>query len=106
MTPERRQEAERLIEALTVPMAGKYIATDDIKKGGEMIRELLESKGPVKRPWINMNPKMAVCAVFLCLAFGFGMGKVYTWDSIITDCKVLSAFRIANTAFHCKMMAP
>ena len=40
MTPDRRQEAERLIEALTVPMAGKYIATDDIKRSEEHTSEL------------------------------------------------------------------
>ena len=37
---------------------------------------------------------------------GFGLGKLYTWDTLITDCKVLGTFRIANTAFHCKMLAP
>jgi len=100
------EEAQRLAEALTVPMAGKYISTDDIKAGGVMIKKLLESKGTVKRPWINMNPKMVVCGIFLCLSFGFGLGKIYTWDSTITDCKVLGAFRIASTAFQCKMMAP
>ena len=106
MTPDRRQEAERLIEALTVPMAGKYIATDDIKKGGEMIRELLESKGPIKRPWVNFNVKNLLAGIVICLLIGFLAGKVYTWDSIIVDCKVLGAFRISNTAFACKMMVP
>jgi hypothetical protein len=37
---------------------------------------------------------------------GFGFGKLYTWDTTITDCKVLGTFRIANTAFVCKMLAP
>ena len=46
--------------------------------------------------------------VWMAVAFvlGFGLGKLYTWDTIITDCKVLGSFRIANTAFHCKMLAP
>lgn len=46
--------------------------------------------------------------IWMLIAFvvGFGMGKVYTWDTLITDCKVLGVFRIANTAFHCKMMVP
>jgi hypothetical protein len=43
---------------------------------------------------------------FVALIVGFAMGKIYTWDTIITDCKVLGTFRIANTAFHCKMLAP
>lgn len=105
MTPERMEEAKRLAEALTIPMAGKYISTDDIKAGGKMITELLESKD-IKRPWINMNPKRMLAGTFICLVIGFGFGKVYTWDSIIIDCKVLGAFRISSTAFQCKMMAP
>jgi hypothetical protein len=100
------EEAQRLAEALTIPMAGKYISTDDIKAGGVMIKKLLESKGTVKRPWFNMNAKNLMAGTFICLLVGFGMGKIYTWDSTITDCKVLGAFRIANTAFMCKVMAP
>jgi hypothetical protein len=42
----------------------------------------------------------------IAIVVGFCIGKVYTWDTIITDCKVLGSFRIANTAFACKMMAP
>jgi len=44
--------------------------------------------------------------IMFAIFFGFCVGKIYTWDTIITDCKVLGVFRIANTAFHCKMMAP
>ena len=106
MTPEKIEEAKRLVEALTVPLAGKYIATDDIKKGGQMIQELLDFKGEVKRPWINMSPRKIMAGTFACIFLGFIAGKVYTWDATITDCKVLGAFRIANTAFACKMMAP
>jgi hypothetical protein len=36
-----KEEALRLAEALTIPLAGKYIATDDIKKAGQMIYKLL-----------------------------------------------------------------
>lgn len=105
MTPERIEEAKRLAEALTIPMAGKYISTDDIKGGGQMIKELLESKN-IKRPLINMNPRNLLIGTLACIFFGFVAGKIYTWDSTITDCKVLGAFRIANTAFSCKMLAP
>ncbi len=42
----------------------------------------------------------------IAMAVGFGLGKIYTWDTLITDCKVLGVFRIANTAFQCKMMVP
>lgn len=105
MTPDRIEEARRLAEALTIPMAGKYISTDDIKAGGQMIKDLLEEK-PVKRPWINLNPKSLMTGTILCLILGFGIGKIYTWETIITDCKVLGAFRMVNTAFQCKMMVP
>lgn len=105
MTPEKMEEAKRLAEALTVPMAGKYISTDDIKAGGAMIRELIENT-EVKRPWVNLNAKSLVIGTVVCLVIGFCIGKVYTWDAIITDCKVLGAFRIATTPFHCKVLAP
>ena len=99
------EEAQRLAEALTIPMAGKYVSTDDIKQGGEMIKTLLATKD-IKRPWINMSGRSLMAGTFACIFFGFIAGKIYTWDTTITDCKVLGAFRIANTAFHCKMMAP
>lgn len=44
--------------------------------------------------------------MFVAFVFGFGLGKIYTWDTLISDCKVVGAFRIANTAFHCKVLAP
>ena len=58
----------------------------------------------MKEFWENAKKQLVwMCVAFL---FGFGLGKVYTWDTLITDCKVLGVFRIANTAFHCKMMVP
>lgn len=102
MTPERIEEAKRVAEALTIPLAGKYISTDDIKKGGQIITELLESKD-IKRPWINMNVKHILLGGIACIMLGFGMGKLFTWESTMIDCKVLGAFRIGNTAFHCKI---
>jgi len=35
-------EAERLANALEIPLAGKYVATDDIKKASVVIRQLLK----------------------------------------------------------------
>lgn len=58
----------------------------------------------MKEIWNDMKKYAIVW--FVALIVGFTMGKIYTWDSIITDCKVLGTFRIVNTAFHCKMMAP
>lgn len=59
-----------------------------------------------KRPWINLNPKNVVIGTVACLLLGFVAGKIYTWDSIIVDCKVLGSFRIGNTPFHCKILTP
>ena len=58
----------------------------------------------MKEIWADMKRHALVW--FVALVVGFVMGKIYTWDTIITDCKVLGTFRIANTAFHCKMLAP
>ena len=40
------------------------------------------------------------------IIFGFCLGKLYTYDSIALDCKILGTFRYANVAFHCKVVAP
>lgn len=58
----------------------------------------------LKEFWIEAKKQfvwMLVAAVF-----GFGLGKLYTWDDIINDCKVVGAFRIAKTAVQCKVMVP
>lgn len=36
------REAERLADALEIPIAGKYVSTDDIKKASIVIRQLLK----------------------------------------------------------------
>ena len=58
----------------------------------------------VKSTWSDIKRYATVWLVAVIV--GFVLGKIYTWDTIITDCKVLGVFRIANTAFACKMMAP
>lgn len=58
----------------------------------------------MKELWIEAKRQFAW--LFLAALFGFVVGKIYTWDTLITDCKVLGTFRIANTAFHCKMLVP
>ena len=41
---------------------------------------------------------------------GFVMGLItcqaYTYNNLINDCRILNAFRIAGTAFTCKVMVP
>lgn len=58
----------------------------------------------MKELWNDIKKQLAWLTVALIV--GFVIGKVYTWDTTITDCKVLGVFRIANTAFQCKMLAP
>ena len=58
----------------------------------------------VKSTWSDIKRYATVWLVAVIV--GFVMGKIYTWDTIITDCKVLGVFRIANTAFYCKVMTP
>ena len=58
----------------------------------------------MKEIWQDIKKYAAVWVIALIV--GFVMGKIYTWDTLISDCKVVGAFRIANTAFACKMMVP
>lgn len=58
----------------------------------------------MKELWQEM--KKQFWPMIVVLVVGFCLGKIYTWDTIITDCKVLGTFRIANTAFACKIMVP
>lgn len=58
----------------------------------------------MKELWEDIKKKFL--GVVVAVLIGFCMGKIYTWDTIITDCKVLGTFRISNTAFACKMMVP
>ena len=54
--------------------------------------------------WVEAKKQFLWMSV--ALVFGFGLGKLYTWDDIINDCKVVGAFRIAKTAVQCKVMVP
>ena len=58
----------------------------------------------MKAFWEDVKKQLAWLTVAMII--GFCIGKLYTWDTIITDCKVLGTFRISNTAFHCKMLVP
>ena len=58
----------------------------------------------MKELWENIKKQLAWLT--LAMIVGFCIGKIYTWDTMISDCKVVGAFRIANTAFHCKMLVP
>ena len=110
MTPEQRQEAERLAEALTVPLAGKYISTDDIKKAGEMLKVILEGEPTLPKPkmyqvaidWLLDWAKTLLVGVII----GVLLAQFFAYDSIIRDCKVMGAFRIGNYSFTCKPNFP
>lgn len=58
----------------------------------------------MKELWESFKKQLAWLTV--AMVVGFCIGKIYTWDTLITDCKVLGTFRIANTAFACKMLVP
>ena len=58
----------------------------------------------MKEFWESAKKQLAW--MFVAFVFGFGLGKIYTWDTLISDCRVVGAFRIANTAFHCKVLTP
>lgn len=58
----------------------------------------------MKQIWAEVKSQFML--VMVAMFVGFCIGKIYTWDTMISDCKVVGAFRIANTAFHCKMMTP
>ena len=58
----------------------------------------------MKQTWEEIKKYAAVWIVAIIV--GFLIGKIYTWETIISDCKVLGSFRMVNTAFQCKMMVP
>lgn len=55
----------------------------------------------VKGLWSDMKKQLGWMTI--ALVAGFVLGKIYTWDTIITDCKVLGMFRIHNTPFNCRI---
>lgn len=42
-------------------------------------------------------------AFLIGFIFGMAVNQFYAYDSLIKDCKVLSMFRIAKTAFSCQI---
>ena len=64
----------------------------------------MDTNTKLKAWWVEA--KKQAMWMTIALVFGFGLGKVYTWDAIATDCKVLGSFRIAYTPFHCKGLTP
>ena len=47
--------------------------------------------------------KKQIMWLFLAALFGYYVGKVYTVDSIITDCKVLGMTRYWNVPIGCRV---
>ena len=41
--------------------------------------------------------------VFIAFMSGFFMGKIYGYDSVITDCKVLGMTRFGNVPMGCRV---
>lgn len=55
----------------------------------------------MKEIW-DSTKKNAWTWLFMII-FGFGLGKLFTYNSIVIDCKVLSMFRVGDIAFDCRM---
>ena len=47
--------------------------------------------------------KKQVLALFMAALFGYCVGKVYTWNDIITDCKVLGMTRYGQLPIGCRV---
>lgn len=57
-------------------------------------------KDLIKEAFADM--KKGFVTSLLLVLLGFMLGKVYTYDTIATDCNVLGMFRIHKTAFGCR----
>ena len=55
----------------------------------------------VKSWWIEAKRQMVW--MLIALVVGFGLGKLYTWDAVITDCKVLGMTRFGMTPMGCRV---
>ena len=55
----------------------------------------------MKEFWLELKKSVWVSIVLIVI--GFCGGKIYTYDSIIADCKIVGAFRVLNTAFACRI---
>ena len=55
----------------------------------------------MKDVWNKVKAYAGIWCVALIL--GFMMGKIYTWDAVITDCKVLGMTRFGMTPMGCRV---
>ena len=61
----------------------------------------MDTNTKLKTAWSEV--KKTVTVWLIALVIGFGLGKVYTIDSIITDCKVLGMTRFGNVPMGCRI---
>lgn len=54
------------------------------------------------KQWLEESKKL-IMWLFLAALFGYCVGKFYTIDSIITDCKVLGMTRFGSTPMGCRV---
>ena len=55
----------------------------------------------VKEVWNDMKRYATIWIIAVIV--GFVMGKIYTWDAVITDCKVLGMTRFGMTPMGCRV---
>ena len=55
----------------------------------------------MKELWVNIKKHTAWCIIVLLA--GFILGKVVTWDAIITDCKVIGMTRYGHVPMGCRV---
>ena len=55
----------------------------------------------MKEIWEQFKKQFWILTFMLVL--GFCIGKVYTWNDIITDCKVLGMTRYGQTPMGCRV---
>jgi hypothetical protein len=55
----------------------------------------------MKELWVDIKRYVSIWCVALII--GFILGKIITWDAIITDCKVLGMTRFGNVPMGCRV---
>ena len=55
----------------------------------------------MKDIWFDVKRYLSIWCV--AVVIGFVIGKVTTWDTIITDCKVLGMTRYGNVPMGCRV---
>ena len=61
----------------------------------------MDTSTKLKSAWADV--KKTVVVWLIALIIGFGLGKIYTIEGIITDCKVLGMTRFGTVPMGCRV---